>query len=388
MSNVRLRDLIKPAGRKAGPDVDLPVYSVTKHKGFVPSLTYFNKQVFSRNVEGYKVVEPGQFAYATIHLDEGSIGIAPERALISPMYTVFGVDDSRVDPGYLIRFLKSPRALSHYAQIGQGAVHRRKAISLSSLGTIPVQLPSIEEQRRIAGILDQADALRAKRHQVLAHMDTLTRSIFHSMFCGTAADQLKSVLLGDLVARIDSGASPNCETRRAMPGEWGVLKLGAVTYGHFQPEENKAFRGEVGSMAANEVRAGDVLMTRKNTRELVGAVALVDEVRPRLLLPDLIFRLHLDSGRIDRRYFQALMMDSRKRSAVRALASGSAASMPNISKARLSNLPIELPPLNLQREFAARANQVDAQRKLVQRASDADNELFASLQARAFRGEL
>ena len=51
--------------------------------------------------KGYKLVEPGNFAYATIHLDEGSIGIAPERALISPMYTVFRVDESRVDPGYL-----------------------------------------------------------------------------------------------------------------------------------------------------------------------------------------------------------------------------------------------------------------------------------------------
>lgn len=61
----------------------MPVYSVTKHAGFVPSLEFFKKQVFSRDVTGYKVVAPGDFAYATIHLDEGSIGIAPERGLIS-----------------------------------------------------------------------------------------------------------------------------------------------------------------------------------------------------------------------------------------------------------------------------------------------------------------
>ena len=85
MKPVALAELITGAGEKAGSETDLPVYSVTKHSGFVPSLEYFKKQVFSRHVEGYKLVEPGDFAYATIHLDEGSIGIAPERCLISPM---------------------------------------------------------------------------------------------------------------------------------------------------------------------------------------------------------------------------------------------------------------------------------------------------------------
>ncbi len=117
MADVTLAELIRPAGRKAGAETDLPVYSVTKHFGFVPSLEYFKKQVFSRDVESYKVVEVGNFAYATIHLDEGSIGIAPQRALISPMYTVFSIDESRVDPRYLIRFLKSPRALAHYPRL-------------------------------------------------------------------------------------------------------------------------------------------------------------------------------------------------------------------------------------------------------------------------------
>ncbi len=85
--------------------MSLPVYSVTKHDGFVPSVEYFKKQVFSRDLSSYRVVEPGQFAYATIHLDEGSIGIAPERCLISPMYTVFTHDAARVHPDYLLGLL-------------------------------------------------------------------------------------------------------------------------------------------------------------------------------------------------------------------------------------------------------------------------------------------
>ena len=77
------------------------VYSVTKYDGFVRSLDYFNKQVFSRDLSTYKIVKKGEFAYSTIHLDEGSIALFKEdEALISPMYTVFKVDES-VDNVYL-----------------------------------------------------------------------------------------------------------------------------------------------------------------------------------------------------------------------------------------------------------------------------------------------
>ncbi len=253
---------------------------------------------------------------------------------------------------------------------------------------LSIDVPALEVQRRIAAILDQADGLRAKRRQVLTHLDVLSRATFHAMFGNPVSGGWELVRLADIVGRIGNGTSPNCEARPAEVGEWGVLKLGAVTYGVFNPDENKAYLGDVGSMASNEVKPGDVLMTRKNTRELVGAVAVVGEVRPRLLLPDLIFRLHLDKERVDPRYFQAMMMDPRVRPAVRELSSGSAASMPNISKARLLTLKVGLPPLYIQREFAERVSAITARRATVERALAADDELFAALQSRAFRGEL
>lgn len=254
------------------------------------------------------------------------------------------------------------------------------------LKEIEVPKPSMSEQRRIAAILDHADALRAKRRKVLARLEDLTQAIFHEMF-GGHRDEL--VTLGDVVSAIENGTSPNCETRPADLQEWAVLKLGAVTYGVFDELENKAFVGEVGSMIKNEVRPGDVLMTRKNTRELVGAVALVgDAVRGRLLLPDLIFRLRLDEERLNPRYFHALMSTASMRAAVRSLSSGSAASMPNISKSRLRALALPVPGLPMQAEFARRVETVARLRGPVASAMEADDDLFASLQARAFRGEL
>ena len=257
------------------------------------------------------------------------------------------------------------------------------------LREILIPRPRLDEQRRIAAILDQADALRAKRRQVLAHLDALRQSIFHEMFGDLDHGDWPVKPLGILSPRIDSGTSPVCENRPALPGEWGVLRLGAVTYGEFRGSENKAYVGEVTSMLGNEVLPGDILMTRKNTPDLVGAVAVVgDHVTSGLLIPDLVFRLHLDRERLEAKYFHALMMTLEKRAIVKMLASGSAGSMPNISKARLRELPIELPPMELQRQFTRRIAFVEGQKAKAQRTLDGYDTLFSGLQSRAFQGGL
>lgn len=300
---------------------------------------------------------------------------------------ILRVDPSVANPRYIFHFLRSPRFTSALVPYIRGATIKNLSVR-SAFANLDVPLPSREEQRRIAAILDHADALRVQRRQVVAKLDDLAGSVFGSTFGDVRGDRWDVVRFGDAVPRIENGRSPNCEARAATSSEWGVLKLGAVTYGRFRPDENKAYLGKIGGLAEHEVRSGDVLMTRKNTRELVGAVALVEEVRPKLVLPDLIFRLHLDAARIERRYFQAMMMSPQMRSAVRNLSSGSASSMPNISKSRLANLPLPLPPLSLQQEFAERVQVIEANRARVQAALGADDELFASLQSRAFRGEL
>jgi type I restriction enzyme S subunit len=177
-----LSQIAVPSGKTARIETGLPVYSVTKHRGFVASLEYFKKQVFSRELGTYTVVEPGEFAYATIHLDEGSIGICPEKCLISPMYTAFRIVSDAVHPPFVLRYLKSPRALAEYPRLGNGSVERRRAISFDRVGQMRIPLPPLPKQRWIAEVLDRAEALRAKRRAALAQLDTLTQSIFLEMF--------------------------------------------------------------------------------------------------------------------------------------------------------------------------------------------------------------
>lgn len=229
MKTVRLAELTRPAGARAGSQTDVPVYSVTKHAGFVPSLEYFKKQVFSRDVADYKLVQPGDFAYATIHLDEGSIGIAPERGLISPMYTAFSVDTNRVDPAYLLFFLKSPRALAEYPALGRGAINRRKAISLSALGTLKVPLPGIDEQRRIANLLELARGLGAQRNAISVNFEELRKARFVEMFGDpNRAHQSPGSLRFDELFRDDTRNSRKVPTSEFEPeGRFPIVDQGA-----------------------------------------------------------------------------------------------------------------------------------------------------------------
>lgn len=379
MTIVPLAELARRAGKKAGAETDLPVYSVTKHAGFVPSLEYFKKQVFSRDVAGYKVVEPGDFAYATIHLDEGSIGIAPGRGLISPMYTVFKADESRVDPQYLIRFLKSPRALAHYPQLGKGAIHRRKAISLTALGALPVPLPPLPEQSRITAILDHADALRAKRRQVVTHLDSLTQSVFTEMF-GRRYPTRRLDELIDPDDRINYGVvQPGDET----PGGVPLIRVSNLAGGIVDRSNLKRISPEAESLyARSRLRGSEILVS------CVGSIGAVSVVRP----PDIgsniaraITRVPI-SNEVLRTYVAAyLRSPTPQRYFVTELRT---VAQPTLNVRQLAATEIPLPPADLQLAFRDRLRLVQENAKAVLSAFEADDDLFASLQSRAFRGEL
>jgi type I restriction enzyme S subunit len=259
------------------------------------------------------------------------------------------------------------------------------------LESFPIPLPDVEEQHRIAEILDQVATLSAKRSAAISLLDDLIRSTFLDLFGDPLINSKgwERVPLAQLLSRIDSGKSPQCLDRAARDDEWGVLKLGAITHGNYISSENKALPGTVEPDHRNEVRAGDLLFTRKNTPTLVAAVAYVHETPERLLIPDLIFRLVTrPEAALDKIYLHGLLSHPGKRRMVQKMASGSAASMPNISKSKLLGLSCELPPLALQRRYASHVKKIEQLKSAHSRQLAELDALFASLQHRAFRGEL
>jgi type I restriction enzyme S subunit len=160
---------VKTRGAVAGS----VVYSCTKHDGLVPSLEYFGKQVFSRNLDGYKRLQVGDFAYATNHIEEGSIGLLRDGdapGLVSPMYTVFRPTD-RIHPEYLFALLKTESYRRVFESRMSASVDRRGSLRWREFSGIRIGLPSIEEQQRIVDILrlvnSEIDLLAALREKIV-----------------------------------------------------------------------------------------------------------------------------------------------------------------------------------------------------------------------------
>ncbi|KAA5842593.1 restriction endonuclease subunit S [Pseudomonas chlororaphis] len=296
-------------------------------------------------------------------------------------------DPNVCDRGYLFQYLSSIKSELLDKRVGGGQPNISQAI----IKSLEVPLPALSEQRRIAAILDKADALRAKRREAIAKLDQLLQSVFLEMF-GDPVTNPKGwpqVRFSELLESIDSGTSPVCLDRSAGDNEWAVLKLSAVTRCEYDPSANKALPEGVEPDKSLEVKVGDLLFTRKNTRDLVAACAFVTDTPPRLLLPDLIFRFRLKPlAPVVPRYLQALLAFPGKRKDIQSLAGGSAGSMPNISKAKLSNALIELPPTDLQCEFDRRLKHCDLLREQQRLALAKLDKTFFSLQQQAFAGQL
>lgn len=295
-----------------------------------------------------------------------------------------------LSPEWVFALIRQPafRSAAEASFVGTAGQQR---VPADFLKTFPIPVPPSGEQKRIVKLLDEADELRNLRAQADSRTADLIPALFHEMFGdpSTNAKNWPRETLGELLSRIDGGWSPTCQDRAAQVGEWGVLKLGAVTTCKYIQTENKALIEGFTPRPELEVKSGDLLFTRKNTYELVAACALVFETRPNLMLSDLIFRLRVRSDvQLNSVFLWGLLTASSKRKQVQTLASGSAGSMPNISKGRLMALPIEVPPLPLQEKFATRVTEIrelEAKQAASRERLDA---LFQSMLHRAFRGEL
>ncbi len=166
-----------------GRDKSLTVLSCTKHFGLVKSLEYFGKQIFSQDTSNYKLVKRGMIAYATNHLDEGSIGLQDleDSAVISPMYTVMQVK-SNFDQKFLFMLLKTEEYRLVFASRTSASVDRRGSLRWGEFSKIPLLIPPLlVEQQAIVSILSTLDeevntlnALKAKvQEQKRGLMDLL-----------------------------------------------------------------------------------------------------------------------------------------------------------------------------------------------------------------------
>lgn len=175
--------------------------------------------------------------------------------------------------------------------------------------------------------------------------------------------------LGDVLLDIQAGKSFQTAEILARQDELGVLKVSAVTWSAFQPDEAKALNGEYVPDANHRVREGDLLISRANTKEFVGAVVLVDRDYPFRLLSDKTLRLVIDEGRASKEYLLFALRAPKARRHIEHYATGTSDSMRNISQGVIASIPIDLPSLPDQRRIAARLKAQLAEVEAARRAA-------------------
>lgn len=141
----------------------------------------------------------------------------------------------------------------------------------------------------------------------------------------------KWVRLGDVSIESSAGRSPQCLQRPRNENEWGVLKVSAVSWGEFRPNENKALPPEKEFRPEDEVKVGDFLLSRANTEELVARSIVVKITPPRLLISDKTVRFTL-SENVNKQFINLVNLSKKSREYYAANASGTSSSMKNVTR--------------------------------------------------------
>ncbi len=152
----QLSDFIDEASKRNRENKIDRVLSVTNHSGFVLPEDQFERRVASANVTNYKIVQQSQYAYNPSRINVGSIARLDNwgEGILSPMYTVFKLDENVINSDYLLHWLSSSEANQRIKKSAQGSV--RETVSFGDLGAITISLPDLKAQERIAETLNTA----------------------------------------------------------------------------------------------------------------------------------------------------------------------------------------------------------------------------------------
>ena len=293
---------------------------------------------------------------------------------------------SRVDRDYLNHFLRLDSSISFAVTRSVGVNLPR--ISPLVLSTLPIPLPPLEEQRRIAAILDKAEALRAKRRQALAKLDSLTQSLFLEMFGDPARNprNWKVHALGELIADGPQNGlyKPATDYGSGTP----ILRIDAFYDGEVTDfSELKRVRLSEKEIDSYLLHEDDIVVNRVNSREYLGKSALVTGLLERTVFESNMMRFRVDHKRISPQFLIAVLQTRYIKSQILQRCKD-AVNQSSINQDDVKSFELFVPPVDVQQKFVKTATAVKRHFRLMRVSENRVNELSASLQSRAFRGEL
>jgi len=350
----------------------------------------------------------GDVVYSKIDVRNGAIGIVPETLPVVAVTSEFPVYAVRKDvalPMYIKLLFRTEFFRRTINSMISGA-SGRKRVQPTQLVDVEIPIPPLPVQQAIVDCWQQAQAEIVSAKDFATEIErsatkefikglgltTPVNLITHKAFAlrwedldrwGVGVNQPANRLdvntsrfpvkmLGEIIVDLENGWSPQCLSRRATADEWGVLKVGAVSFGIFDQEQNKALPEGLQPVPRYEVKPGDLIISRANIAHYVGACALVKETRTKLMLCDKLFRVvWKKQSEVLPEYLDEVMKTPHLRFQIENALTGSSPTMKNISKPSLLALKLPVPPLAHQKSLiesikSIRAQAAEAREKAVQ----------------------
>lgn len=332
---------------------------------------------------------PGDLAFSKIDARNGAVGLIPNsipKSVVTSEYPVFTPKADKLRADYLNHLLRADHFKADLRRKASGTSGRKRVTPKDFL-SLEVPVPTLDEQdalvavynaalARTAQLVQEADKIERAGWQAFeAALGVATpaplpdRRVFVARFKDAERWSHESILrvangssthqhswplarLGDLVADLENGWSPKCLDHPAREGKWGVLKLGAVSFGTFDAGENKELPASLKPRPAYEIKAGDVLISRANVVRYVGACVYVESTPSNLMLCDKIFRVRFRSrGQLLPQFLAEAMKLRSVREHIESRLTGTSPTMKNISKPALLDIRFPLPDAHTQQHL-------------------------------------
>ena len=299
----------------------------------------YGREILTKNLQR---VMPGSFVIARMQIVHGACALADEQFqnhVISKSYSSFKSTE-HCDTRFFSKLAEQPFMTEYFRDASHGVVIEKMTFQQGRWLEFPVWLPPLEEQRRIAEILDTIDESIHATERVIAKLEMRRQAVSQAVFGRRSwHSALEAVVVGSLLVRPPrNGRSPHEGER--WRGAF-MLGLGCLTESGFSPQQLKRAPEVDGSLRQALLADGDLLMSRSNTEDRVGFVGQFRSVGHPCIYPDLMMRL-VPRTQVSARYLELALQSGPARRQIRTLASGTSGSMVKITGEAVSKLSVAI----------------------------------------------
>ena len=369
-----------PKKRSEYYDGDVP-FVTPGDLGETSGITSTSRTLTQEGADSVRSIPAGSVMVCCIGATIGKVGIAEKTVVTNQQINSLVVDERKAFPKYVYYYCATLKEKLKAASSST----TMPIVNKSNFSQFEIPLPPLDEQKRIAAILDKADAIRQKRKQASDLADEFLRSVFLDMF-GDPVTNPKGFSVGtirDIVSTVNYGTSGKASE---TDGEFPILRMGNITYkGGWDFSDLKYIDLDDKDQGKYLARKNDLLFNRTNSKELVGKTAVFNESRP-MAIAGYLVRVRTNelgnpwyiSGYLNSSHGKQTLLNMCK----------SIVGMANINAQELQDIKILLPPVELQNKYESIVKEVTERASRHHESVKELQVLFNALSQKAFSGQL